>query len=159
MHATPVTRAPIAKVVESMPRRLRVRIGDSWHTVEVADLEATPIRVRVDGEPVEVDVGEPVALDPVVASAGPESAQASGTMAPLPTAPSAVKVFHCPMPGVIISVAVKVGDQVVTGDEICVLEAMKMRQILRADWSGIVRAVHVSPGQQMLDGETILELE
>ena len=52
-----------------------------------------------------------------------------------------------------------VGDEVVTGDEICVLEAMKMQQMLRADWSGIVRSVHVEAGQQVLDGDPIVELE
>ena len=63
------------------------------------------------------------------------------------------------MPGVILSVAVKIGDQVVTGDPICVLEAMKMQQVLRADWTGIVRTVHVESGQQVLDGDPIVELE
>ena len=62
------------------------------------------------------------------------------------------------MPGLILSVAVKVGDQVVTGDEVCVLEAMKMQQSLRADWSGVVSAVHVKPGQQVLDGDPIVDL-
>ena len=69
------------------------------------------------------------------------------------------KLFSSPMPGVILSVAVSVGDEVVTGDEICVLEAMKMQQMLRADWSGIVRSVHVEAGQQVLDGDPIVELE
>jgi propionyl-CoA carboxylase alpha chain len=62
------------------------------------------------------------------------------------------------MPGVILSVSVQVGDQVVTGDEICVLEAMKMQQLLRADWSGIVTKVHVGAGQQVLDGDPIVDL-
>ena len=44
-------------------------------------------------------------------------------------------------------------------NEICVLEAMKMRQSLRADWSGIVKTIHVIPGQQVQDGEPIAELE
>ena len=62
------------------------------------------------------------------------------------------------MPGVILSVAVQVGAQVVTGDEICILEAMKMQQMLRADWSGIVSKVHVQSGQQVLDGDPIVDL-
>ena len=62
------------------------------------------------------------------------------------------------MPGVILSVTVKIGDQVITGDEICVLEAMKMQQTLRAEWSGIVQAVHVESGQQVLDGDPLIDL-
>ena len=71
----------------------------------------------------------------------------------------AVKAFTSPMPGVVVSVAVVVGDVLVTGDEICVLEAMKMQQTLRADWSGTVGTVHVQSGQQVLDGDPIVDLE
>ena len=63
------------------------------------------------------------------------------------------------MPGIVLSVAVGVGDQVTTGDDICVLEAMKMQQTLKADWSGVVSAVHVIAGQQVRDGDAIVELE
>ena len=62
------------------------------------------------------------------------------------------------MPGMIISIAVKVGDQVVPGDEICVLEAMKMQQTLRAEWTGIVDEIHVETGQQIQGGDKILSL-
>ena len=63
------------------------------------------------------------------------------------------------MPGTILSIEVNPGDQVVTGDTICVLEAMKMHQELRADWSGVVKEVMVSVGQQVLGGAPIVELE
>jgi biotin carboxyl carrier protein len=62
------------------------------------------------------------------------------------------------MPGIIISVSVEVGTNVVTGDDVCILEAMKMQQTLRADWSGVVSAVHVQPGQQVSEGDPIVEL-
>ena len=73
--------------------------------------------------------------------------------------PTATKTFVAPMPGTTLSVDVEVGDQVVTGDPVCVLEAMKMQQVLRAEWSGVVRAVHVIVGQQVQDGSPIIELE
>ena len=73
--------------------------------------------------------------------------------------PSATKLFVAPMSGTIVSVAIIVGDQVVTGDPICVLEAMKMQQVLKADWSGVVKAVYVVVGQQVREGHTIVELE
>ena len=63
------------------------------------------------------------------------------------------------MPGSIISVSVKEGDQIVTGDEVCLLESMKMRQSLRADWSGIVKTVHVKAGDQVPHGHPIVDLE
>lgn len=73
--------------------------------------------------------------------------------------PDPQKVFAAPMPGVILSLSVNPGDQVVTGDAICILEAMKMQQVLRADWSGIVKSVFVTVGQQVMNGAPIIELE
>ncbi len=139
-----------------MTHRLKVKIGDRWYTVEVEDLGADPVRVLVDGSPVQVDIGQFPALEPPRVSGAVKMPEPQL----VPTrAPSAVKAFRSPMPGVIVSVAVKEGDQVVTGDEVCVLEAMKMEQSLKADWTGIVRSVHVVPGQQMRDGDLIVELE
>ena len=63
------------------------------------------------------------------------------------------------MPGTILSIAVSPGDQVVTGDAICVLEAMKMQQMLRADWSGVIKSVLVTVGEQVMNGAPIVELE
>ena len=135
---------------------LRVRVGDRWYTVEVGDLSAHPVRVRVDGEPVEVDTDE---LGSSAVTAARQEGSAPEAQPGAAGAPSATKVFRTPMPGLIVSIAVEEGDQVVTGDEVCVLEAMKMQQVLRADWSGIVKTVHVKPGQQVLDGDPIVELE
>ncbi len=137
-----------------MPNKLKVNVRGRWYTVEVGDLDTSPVRVLVDGQPVDVEI------QPLPSSAeGPQVPVELEDVAPVAGKRSAIKVFHSPMPGMIISVAVKPGDQVVTGDEICVLEAMKMQQVLRADWSGIVRAVHVRPGQHVQEGAAIVELE
>ena len=66
------------------------------------------------------------------------------------------KTFSSPLPGMIISVAVNVGDEIVIGDEICVLEAMKMQQSLKATWSGIVSSVEISSGDKVTTGQTLV---
>ncbi len=161
-----------------MGTKLRIKIGDSWHEVEVLDLDADPIEVIVDGEPVQVDfpdAGQQVTRQAVAAPAVPEKTPVPAgqrregrpdpSAAPTPSAPEQAppagptKVFSSPMPGIIVSVAVKEGDQVVPGDEVCVLEAMKMQQTLRAEWAGIVREVHVQTGQQVQGGDRIVTLE
>ncbi len=75
------------------------------------------------------------------------------------SAPSPIKVFYSPAAGVIVSVAVSEGELVVTGDLVCVLEAMNARHRLRADWTGIVKKVHVGAGQRIVAGDMIVELE
>ncbi len=142
---------------------LRVKIGNRWFTVEIDDPRASPVRAIVDGDEVEVlleDQAEEIQPDHVIQPSAPDPAPTRPEPTPAAgVAPAPTKLFTSPMPGVILSVAVSAGDQVVTGDEICVLEAMKMQQMLRADWSGIVRTVHVEAGQQVQDGDTIVELE
>ena len=151
-----------------MAATLRVKIGERWYTVEVGDLDEFPIQAVVDGELVEVEMGDmPSAMSPQTDAADlpvqpsePSQPSPAPERTPRPAAsgePS--RSFKTPMPGVIVSVAVKVGDQVVTGDPICILEAMKMQQTLRADWSGIVQEVHVTAGDQVVDGQAIADLE
>jgi pyruvate carboxylase len=64
-----------------------------------------------------------------------------------------------PMPGVIATVAVSVGQQVQPGDMLCTIEAMKMETGLHADKSGKVKALHVSPGAQVDAKDLLIELE
>ena len=145
-----------------MADTLRVKVNDRWYTVEAVDVDSEPAVVLVDGERVEVSLSQPlVQADAPPAAAALPAQPATPTPAPAPAAaPSAGgRAFTSPMPGIVLSVAVGVGDQVTTGDDVCVLEAMKMQQTLKADWSGVVSAVHVIAGQQVQDGDAIVELE
>ena len=70
---------------------------------------------------------------------------------------SARKAIYAPIPGVIDSVAVGPGDVVSMGQEVCVLEAMKMKNIIRAPRAGQVAVVHVSAGQHVKHNDLLLE--
>ena len=54
-----------------------------------------------------------------------------------------------PMPGIIISVPVSVGDSVEQGEKVVILESMKMENELRAPFDGVVTYVHVTPGESV----------
>lgn len=64
-----------------------------------------------------------------------------------------------PMPGLVKSVAVKVGDRVSEGQELCVLEAMKMQNSLSAGRSGVVKKVNFKADDTVGDGDVLVELE
>ena len=154
-----------------MAGTLKVKVEGRWYIVEVGDLSATPIRTLVDGHSIDVELGsvlskqsapvqEPMPQIPQTLSAShPDPTPSVPPVEVVHEQPSATKLFVAPMSGTIVSVAIIVGDQVVTGDPICVLEAMKMQQVLKADWSGVVKAVYVVVGQQVREGHTIVELE
>ena len=63
------------------------------------------------------------------------------------------------MPGKIIRVLVKEGDEVQEGDVLCVLEAMKMENELRAGKSGVVKEVTVEPGSDVEMGEVLVVVD
>ncbi len=63
------------------------------------------------------------------------------------------------MPGKVIRVLVAKGDQVAEGDVVCILEAMKMENELKAPKAGTVNALHVQPGQDVETGAVLAEIE
>ena len=73
--------------------------------------------------------------------------------------PDVSRHLLAPMPGLLISIAVKEGDEVKAGEELAVLEAMKMENTLRAERNGIVAKVHFEAGASIEVDELIMELE
>ncbi len=68
-----------------------------------------------------------------------------------------IKAVLAPIPGVIIAVSVKVGDSVSFGQELCILEAMKMKNVIRATRSGKIGAIHVAIGDQVKHSQMLME--
>ncbi|CAL1577767.1 unnamed protein product [Knipowitschia caucasica] len=68
-------------------------------------------------------------------------------------------ILRSPMPGSIIAVSVKVGDTVAEGQEICVIEAMKMQNSLTAVKQAKVKSVHCKAGETVGEGDLLVELE
>jgi biotin carboxyl carrier protein len=64
-----------------------------------------------------------------------------------------------PMPGLIVDILVKIGDQVKKGQTLLIQEAMKMQMKLRAPASGIVRAISAAPGSRVDKGVLLVALE
>ncbi len=63
------------------------------------------------------------------------------------------------MPGRVAAVKVAPGQRVAKGDELLVVEAMKMENALRAPRDGVVRAVHVAAGDMVAPGRALVEVE
>jgi biotin carboxyl carrier protein len=64
-----------------------------------------------------------------------------------------------PMQGTIVKVTVAVGDEVTTGQTVCLLEAMKMENAIPADKDGTVREIKVEAGQAVSAGDIALVIE
>ncbi len=121
-------------------------------------------RGTVDGKPVTVQIerrgiawrmvhgGAEVAVEVMTRRA----AELAGQMPEKPAADTS-KFLLSPMPGLLVSVAVKPGQAVRAGEELAVIEAMKMQNILRAQQDGAVKAVHAKPGESLAVDQAIIE--
>jgi len=122
--------------------KLKVRVGGRVLEVEVGDLRARPIVATVDGQRFEV---------------WPEAASAAPQPVPPPAGENGDRIVRAPIPGVILSIAVQPGEAVAPGQELCVLEAMKMKNVIRAGRSGQIASVHASAGQPVAYHEPLME--
>jgi propionyl-CoA carboxylase alpha chain len=65
----------------------------------------------------------------------------------------------CPMPGLVVSIAVAPGQEVKAGETLAVVEAMKMENMLRAERDGVVKSICVQPGDSLAVDDVILEFQ
>ena len=143
---------------------IRVRIGEQWYTVEVGDLAQSPVEVTVDGETfridIEVDSG-PAPPRRGRPAGGLTVPDAPAAATPAPGAADTIDddILRSPMPGRVMSVRVRPGDAVSAGNEVCVVEAMKMEQSILAHRDGIVKTVFVQPLDSVNANDPLVELE
>jgi propionyl-CoA carboxylase alpha chain len=86
-------------------------------------------------------------------------AAALAELMPVKPPPDLSRFLLSPMPGLLASVAVTVGQEVKAGQELAVVEAMKMENLLRAERDGRVARMHAAPGDSLAVDQAILEFE
>jgi propionyl-CoA carboxylase alpha chain len=121
-------------------------------------------RLMVDGTPLILKVGKmPSGLrirtrgaDLKVQVRTPRQAELARLM-PEKAPPDTSRFLLCPMPGLVVSIAVAEGDEVQEGQALATVEAMKMENILRAERKGVVKRIGVAAGASLRVDDVILE--
>ncbi|MFO7704261.1 MAG: biotin carboxylase N-terminal domain-containing protein, partial [Halopseudomonas sp.] len=85
--------------------------------------------------------------------------QAPAALATAVDAPPGTEPLNAPVQGVLVSLDVQPGDSVAAGQQVAVMEAMKMEFVVKAERSGIVRVLACSPGDNLFEGNPLLFLE
>lgn len=144
--------------------KMRVKINNQSFEVNVGDLNARPISATVDGQTFEVfPEGVPT---PVVGVPAPTPVKEAPTPATAPAAADASsnagnggsdkgQSVVAPIPGVIVAVSVKEGEAVTRGKELCVLEAMKMKNSIRATHDGKIASVKIAVGDHVAHNQVL----
>lgn len=150
---------------------IRVKIQEKEYEVEIADLNARPVLATVEGQTFEVWPEEQFAAAPAAVVAPAPAPVAAPAPRPAPVAAPAARpapangngngganAITAPIPGVIVAIAVKEGQSVAAGEELCTLEAMKMKNAIRASRAGKIAAIKIAIGDHVRHGQVLLEL-
>ena len=122
-----------------------VKVNGSLYDVEIAGAERTTVsKPQVAPAPAAANSAQ---ITPVTAAAPAAAASASGTP------------VKCPLPGTVVSIKVAVGDKVAPGQNLLVLEAMKMENNIDADRAGVVKQIFVQQGATVMEGDNLLIIE
>ena len=78
---------------------------------------------------------------------------------PVKLPPDTSKMLLCPMPGLVVSIAVSEGQEVKAGETLAVVEAMKMENVLRAERDAVVSKLNAAPGESLAVDAVIMEFE
>ncbi|GAD06075.1 biofilm PGA synthesis protein PgaD [Porphyromonas crevioricanis] len=140
-------------------KEYKYKINGNEYKVTINSLDGDKAELEVNGTPFKVDIiGEKkkASSKPVIKRPATTAAPAAAKTAPA-AAPSAGGAgIKAPLPGVIIDICVKVGDEVKRGQKVAVLEAMKMENAINADRDGKIVEVKVAKGDSILEGTDIV---
>lgn len=141
-------------------KEYKYTINGNIYKVTIGDIEENVAHVEVNGTPYLVEMEKVVkpAIKPIVkARATAPAAPTTQLNRPAPAAGAGT--IKSPLPGVILSVKINVGDTVKKGDTIMILEAMKMENSIKADRDGKIAAINVKQGESVLEGAALVTIE
>ena len=137
--------------------KIKVEIDGQTYLVEVEDVHTRPVVAFVDGERYEVWPEPDLAASPGVTSApGIVVPEPLHNKPGQPAQTDSSKEVTAPLPGVIVAVLVKEGEAVSRGQELCTLEAMKMKNAIKSSRGGVIDEVAVNVGDQVNHGQVML---
>ena len=148
----------------------KYKIDGAAYDVTINEVQGRRAKVVVNGIPFDVEMqGTQLTEDnlPTVdTTSAPEApaaapAEQPAAAASVPSASEAGKgnPVQAPLPGVVTKILVKAGQAVKKGENILVLEAMKMENNITAENDGTVTAVCVNPGDSVLEGTVLLTID
>ncbi len=143
-------------------KEYKYKINGNSYKVAIGDIDNNVAQVEVNGIPYKVELDATKKPVNVVNAPRPSAAPRTETGAKVISKPAATGTgfqVKAPLPGTILSIAVKVGDTVKAADTVAVLEAMKMENAIHAGRDGKVTAISANPGDAVLEGAVILSIE
>lgn len=141
-------------------KEYKYTIDGKEYKVEIGDIVDNVADVTVNGEAFKVEMEPEAEPEKKKVVLGNPTAESSDDSSATPTANvNTANAVKAPLPGVITSVEVQVGQQVNAGDTVVVLEAMKMANNIEAEKSGTVTAICVKQGENVMEDAPLVVIE
>jgi biotin carboxyl carrier protein len=139
-------------------KAFKYTINGNPYVVEILKEDGAEVILTVNGMPYTVEVEEEITEQPKKITR-PAAAPTKPTGEPVLSAKKPhtdAGAIKAPLPGVILEVSVKVGDEVKVGDKVLLLEAMKMENTIASDHAGKVLEIRVEAGMTVLEGADLI---
>ena len=140
-------------------KKYKFTIRGNDYDVEILNDEQNLIALEVNGTPYEVVVHKEVKHTKTPTLRRPMVPKPTTKERKIPKniASGGIKIL-APLPGTILQIMVKVGDEVKKGDNLFVLEAMKMETNIPAEKDGVITAIKVNVSDNVLQNDVIVEI-
>lgn len=134
----------------------KFKINENGYTVNIKSHEDNIINLEVNGTTYDVVMKQEIKKTKTPTLVRAASKRPSEPLKVNPKS-STTKIV-APIPGVVMSIDVKVGDAIKVGDRMLVLEAMKMENNIVCEKPGTITAINITVGQQVLQDEVMIEI-
>ena len=139
-------------------KEYKYTINGNVYNVVIGDIEDNIAHVEVNGTHYNVEMEKKQKAAAPIARPRPAAAPAAASKPAAKPAASKGGV-KSPLPGVILDIKVKEGDEVKKGQTVIILEAMKMENSINADRDGKIVSIKVSKGESVLEGTDLIIIE
>ncbi len=142
-----------------------LNIGETDYKASVLEINDDSAKISIDGNIYEVNIkefrmnGNIHSIDKVSPALRPEGSVVARVGTRKKSEVISGDGILAPMPGVIISIKVKEGERIKSGDHVLTIEAMKMENEIKAPYDGIVGKIHTGENDNVLEDELLVELK
>ena len=142
-------------------KKFKFTINGNQYEVDINGIEENIAQIEVNGTPYEVTLDREIKqtkTPKLMRSVSIPSTDSHPSVAKTnsPNAPKGGRNIKSPLPGVVLDLHVKEGDNVKIGQKLLTLEAMKMENNIESDKDGTVTSIKVGKGDNVMEGDILI---
>lgn len=139
-------------------KKIDLTINGNKYSVEIGNIDGNHIEVNVNGTYYDVELSKNIEIPKTPTIVSTVVNKAVKETIPEPADSVSTRQIKSPLPGVVLNVLVKEGDTVQRGENLVIIEAMKMENEIKADGPGVVKRILVHKGDTISEGQTLVEI-